>query len=201
VWLGFDWDWRHHHLIHWEPGHERPRDWWQRPPDARRKEIAAPDLRMWRPATRSAPVIVSGRNRGFEAPRFSNSFLTPKAPHEATRQAGRPAEASRVSVTVIGRAPNVGRVPEVSRAPDVRRVPEASRAPDVSRVPQVSHPIERREPAESAFGGPQSSHEVRASSSRGQESRGSVSSGSSHSGGSSGTSSGSSHSGGSSGRH
>ena len=30
VWLGFDWDWHHHHLISWGPGHSRPQGWWQR---------------------------------------------------------------------------------------------------------------------------------------------------------------------------
>jgi len=172
VWLGFDWDWRHHHLISWGRGHERPRDWWQRPPDARRKEITAQNPTTWRPKAQAAPIIVTGRgDRGYEARATSRPFVAPKVPREAPRagvprpaepREARPAaprtEAPRVSVTEIG------------------------------RPPAVSRPVERSEPSESAFGGSQSSREVRESSSRGQESR-SVSSGAARS------------SGGSSGRH
>jgi hypothetical protein len=159
LWLGYDWDWRHHHLISWGPGHLRPRGWWQRPPGTRRKEIPTQDSNLWRPKTRAASVIVAGGDRGYENRPVSHAHAAPTLP--APRLAARPAEAPRVSVTAIGRAPEVRRAPEVSR------------------------PIERGEPSESVFGGSQSSREVRESSSRGQESRGSSGSGESRSGGSS----------------
>jgi hypothetical protein len=176
VWLGFDWDWRHHHLISWGPGHLRPPDWWRRAPGARRKEFPTQDSGLWRPKTHAASVIVAGGDRGYENRPVSRAYAVPRlpAPREAPRPATRPAAAPRVSVTTIGRAPEVNRAPAVSRAPEV------------SRAPAVSRPIQRSEPSESVFGGSQSSREVRESSSRGQESRGSSSAESSRSGGSSG---------------
>lgn len=163
LWLGYDWDWRHHHLIHWGPGHVRPPGWWRLPPAARRRGITVNDSNLWRPKTRAASAIVAGGDRGYENRPVTRAYAAPRlpAPHEASRPAARPVEAPRGGVTVIGRAPAVSRAPEVSR------------------------PIERSEPSESAFGGSQSSREVRESSSRGQESRGSSSSGSSRSEGSS----------------
>jgi hypothetical protein len=148
IWLGYDWDWRRHHLISWGPGHLRPGNWWQLSPAARRQGITANNSNLWRPKTRAASVIMAGGNRGIQDRGFSSSYAAP-------RVAARPAEAPRVGVTVIGRAP------------------------------EVSRPIQRSEPSESVFGGSQSAHEVRESSSRGQESRGSSSFGSSRSGGSS----------------
>ena len=167
VWLGYDWDWRHHHLIRWGPGHLRPQGWWQRPPGARRQGITVNNSNLWRPRTRAPSPIVAGGDRGYENRPVSRASAAPRvpAPREASRPAARPAEAPRVNVTVIGRAP------EVSRA--------------IGRAPEVSRSIQRSEPSESAFGGSQSSREVRESSSRGQESRGSSSSGSSRSEGSS----------------
>jgi hypothetical protein len=160
MWLGFDWDWRHHHLISWGPGHLRPQGWWQLPPAARRQGITTHDSGLWRPKTHATSVIVAGGDRGYENRPVSRAYAAPRLP--ASRPAARPAEAPRVSVTTIGRAP------------------------EVSRAPTVSRTIERGEPSESVFGGSQSAREVRESSSRGQESRGSISSGSSRSEGSSG---------------
>ena len=140
VWLGFDWDWRHHHLISWGPGHPRPRGWWQRPPAERRGEITAQSPGLWRPRTPAASIIVrGGGDRGYEAGHFSGSYLAPKV--AAPREVSRP-----------------------SRAPEVR-------AAEISSPREAARPVERREPTESAFGGTQSSREVRESSSRGQESR------------------------------
>jgi hypothetical protein len=150
AWLGFDWDWHHHHLIHWEPGHERPRGWWQRPPEDRIKEFSQHDANMWRPKTRAAPVIISGGDRGFEPRGSSRSVPVP-----ASREAGRT-------------------IPHTTEAP---RVTVIGRSQDVSR------PVESRGSAESAFGGSQSSREVRESSSRGEASRGTVNIGESRGGG------------------
>jgi hypothetical protein len=155
VWLGFDWDWRNHHLIRWGQGHVRPPDWWHRPPGIRHKEIAVQNSSLWQPRTRPASVIVGGQDRGFENRPASRGNAAPRIPA--------PPKAPRVSVTVIGHAPEVGHAPVVGRAP------EAPRA------------IERGEPSESAFGGSQSSREVRQSSSRGEESRGSSGAGASRS--------------------
>jgi hypothetical protein len=142
VWLGFDWDWRHHHLITWGPGHERPQGWWHLSPGARHEGIAH-DSNLWRPKAHPASVIVAGGNRSFQDRGFSSSYLAPRTPA--------PREETRESVP--------------------------------TRTPEVSRPIERSELSESVFGGSQSAHEVRESSSRGQESRGI--SGSARSGGSS----------------
>ena len=159
VWLGFDWDWRHHHLITWGPGHMRPAGWWHLSPVERHHGITVNDSNLWRPRTRPASVIVAGGDRGYENRPVTRAYAAPRLP--APREASRPAAVSRVSVTTIGHAP------------------------EVSRAPAVSRPIQRSEPSESAFGGSQSSREVRESSSRGQASRGSSSSGASRSGGTS----------------
>jgi hypothetical protein len=95
IWLGYDWDWRHHHLIQWGPDHRRPQNWWQVPAGARYKLIAAQSPAMWRPKTRAASVVVSGGDRGYEAPRA------------VSRPVMRPTQAPRV--TEIGRAPEVSR--------------------------------------------------------------------------------------------
>jgi hypothetical protein len=153
VWMGYDWDWWHHRLITWGPGHERPPGWWHLPPGGRRQGIPTRDPNLWRPITRPASIIVAGGDRGYENRPVSRTHAAPSIP--GLRAPARPVEAPRVSVTVIGRAP------------------AANRAPAVSRAPEVSRPIGRSEPSESAFGGSQSSREVRESSSRGAESRGS----------------------------
>ncbi len=183
LWLGFDWDWRNHHLIAWGRGHERPQDWWHRPPAARHAVIVANNSTPWRPRTRAASVIVAGGDRGYESHGVSRPYATPKplVPGGMTSgfiTTGRGAGVSRPGVqpgvTVIGRGTVAAR-PAVSPGVTI-----------IGHAPEVSRPIERSAPSESAFGGSQSAHEVRDSSSRGQASRGSISSGSSRSGGSSG---------------
>jgi hypothetical protein len=169
VWLGFDWDWRHHHLITWDRNHPRPQDWWHRSAGARRKEITTQNPPMWRPRTQAASIIVrGGGDRGYDAGHFSGSFLAPRV--SAPREVSRPTRAPSVSVTEIGRP--------------AEHAPRGS-VTEVGRPEERSRPIERSEPSESAFGGSQSSHEVRESSSRGQESR-AVSEPARSSGGSSG---------------
>jgi len=162
VWLGFDWDWRHHHLITWGPGHGRPANWWHSSPAVRDRQIAA-DPNLWRPKTRAASVIVTGGERGYEERPVSRAYVAPRPVVPRGMSQG---------VTVIGRGSEGSRP-----APGVTVI---------GRAPEASRPVERSEPSESAFGGSQSAREVRESSSRGQESRGSMSSGSSRSGGSSG---------------
>jgi len=103
VWLGYDWDWRHHRLISWGPGHVRPPGWWKLPPAARRQGITVNDSNLWRPKTRAASGIVAGGDRGYENRPVIRANAAPRLP------------APRVGVTVIGRAPAVSRAPEVSR--------------------------------------------------------------------------------------
>lgn len=172
LWVGYDWDWHHHHLIHWGSGHERPQGWWGRSPGDRRKEIASQHPATWRPQARGESIIVSGRDRGYKERAATRPDLLPKvsAPRSVTHPAvHEPREpAPRVSVTTIGRSAS---------------------EPRGSQPFERSRPVERAEPSESAFGGAQSSREVRESSSRGSESR-SFSSGSFHQSGGGGGSSG-----------
>ncbi|MGD0815053.1 MAG: DUF3300 domain-containing protein [Verrucomicrobiota bacterium] len=154
LWLGFDWDWRRHHLIAWGPGHGRPDGWWHLPP-GQRQGLVPGNGNLWRPKPHPGSVYVGGGDRGYESRPVVRAYAAPRLPASRmpeSRQAARPAEASRVAVT--------------------------------SRAPEVSRPVQRSEPSESLFGGSQSSREVRESSSRGQESRGSMSVGSSRSEGS-----------------
>jgi hypothetical protein len=163
LWLGFDWDWRHHHLITWGPGHLRPANWWGSSPAARRAAIAASNPPLWGSRPRGS-IIVTGGDRGYENSTGFHAHAAPSVP--APRAASR-------GVTVIG------------RTSEVSRPVEAPRAAIIGRALVVSRPVERSQPSESVFGGSQSASEVRESSSRGEESR-SISSGSSRSGGSSG---------------
>jgi hypothetical protein len=161
-WLGFDWDWHHHHLISWGPGHPRPHDWWQRSPGARHN--FGRDTGLWRPnVPRGGRVIIAGGDRGYGA---SESRAFRVAPRPAPRSGIRPAVpaslAPRVDVTVIGQHSDAGRLQEAPR--------EAERSS-----------------SESVFGGSASSREIRQSSARGESSRASggvmIGGGGGHSGG------------------
>ena len=164
AWLGFDWDWRHHHLISWGAEHPRPHGWWQRAPNVRAEGNAWRDGSVWRAQPRAGRVVVAGGDRGYENRPAFHPSPAPRVPmtREAPQRSSRPAE--------------------IQQAPEVQRAPEITRAPEASRSAAFSRPIERSAP-ESVFGGSQSSREVRESSSRGQESRGFSSGGASHSGG------------------
>jgi hypothetical protein len=167
-WLGYDWDWHHHHLITWGQGHDRPRGWWQRPPAERIVGAGGHNMNLWRPQTRSAPVMVLGGDRGFAERGIGRSVPQP-APHEAGRSIPHPSQAP--NVTVIGRNSGGSHSSPPSGVTVIGRTPEYSRA------------VESRGSSESAFGGSQSAREVRESSSRGEESRGTVSIGASRGGG------------------
>jgi len=162
LWLGFDWDWHHHHLITWGPGHWRPGNWWHSSPAERRTAIVG-DANLWRPRTRSASVVVAGGDRGYERGAVSRSYVVPRPMVPRGMTSG---------FTTIGRGTETSR-------------PAVSPGVTVIGRSEPARPVERSEPSESAFGGSQSASQVRESSSRGQESR-SVSFGSSRSGGSSG---------------
>lgn len=146
LWLGYDWNWHDHHLIHWTADHPRPRGWWQQ--GGGRRKFPAGNANLWRPRTAPAPIIVrGGADRGYGNVSAARHIIMPRVP--APREAARPA--ARSGVTVIGRSSEPARAVE----------PRASE----------SRPEFRAEPSESAFGGAQSSREVRESSSRGEASR------------------------------
>ncbi len=153
LWLGFDWNWHHHHLIHWGADYPRPAGWWSHPASWRRGQIGRiRDSNMWRPQpVRAGRVLVSGGDRGYVSRDFYRAMPNVPAPRVRTTES---------------RTVTVNRTVEVSR-------PE-------ERAPAV------RESSESAFGGEQSSREIRASSFRGAESRSSVSFGGGGGGGHSG---------------
>jgi hypothetical protein len=165
VWLGFDWDWREHHLIHWGHGHERPQNWWHESPAIRHRELST-HFNYWQPINHApAPIIAGGRgDRGFEQRSTPRTFAMPResAPH--------------VNVTTIGRTSDQGRYEERTRPQETIRPAERTAPPEErARPPQETvRPAERSEPSESAFGGSQSASEVRESSSRGEESRSSA---------------------------
>ena len=109
AWLGYDWDWSGHHLVHWGPGHERPAGWWSHPPAWRHDQlIHAHDV--WQLAPQPGHVIVRGGDRGYEGRRIFVGAPT------------RPAPRVRVSET---RTVTENRTVDVSRAP-VRQAPESA---------------------------------------------------------------------------
>jgi hypothetical protein len=156
VWLGYDWDWRHHRLLSWGRGHERPGGWWRLPP-SRRGDGGAEPWQPRPPRERGGSVIIAGGNQRLQNRGFSSSFIAPRTP--APRPPERSQERNSVSVTTIGR-------PTESFRPT-----ESIHPAESFRAPEISRPAERSEPSESAFGGAQSAREVRESSSRGTESR------------------------------
>ena len=66
-WLIGDFDWRHHHLYHWDHDHPRPHGWWHQPPQYRANYLNAGHARVW-----VAPNRVGfapnggGYDRGYE---------------------------------------------------------------------------------------------------------------------------------------
>jgi hypothetical protein len=181
VWLGFDWDWRHHHVIAWGPGHSRPGDWWRRPPGERVAPRGAP---LWHPSGH-ATIGARGADRGFgDTFRPGRvSLPTSPAPQEGfqARSGGPAARGTTPSVTIRGtEAPheftpgNVARPPtEIARPPtEVARPPAEISRPSVSAPAPRPAPEIRESPGVSAFGGPDSSFQAHAASERGAQSFG-----------------------------
>jgi hypothetical protein len=106
LWMGYDWDWRNHHLISWGPGHERPQGWWHTSP-GRRPGISGGET-IWRPQRPAGSVILAGGNHGLQDRGFSSSYL-PRSP------------APRVSpgITVIGGSHEAIHPTEAGKAPEV----------------------------------------------------------------------------------
>jgi hypothetical protein len=77
-WLGCDWDWHHHGLIFWGPGHERPGDWWHRPPGERHAYIGGNPLPRWHAGVGVGARVAHGNlDRGYEAPAVYRSYARP----------------------------------------------------------------------------------------------------------------------------
>jgi hypothetical protein len=170
-WLGYDWDWRHHNLISWGPGHLRPNDWWRRPPAQRVAPRGAP---VWRPAPRGVAGRSLGADRGFAGQVFNPARVAaPRTPAPDRRSL--PAE----SAAPRGEAPFViSRPPVDNRAGAENRAPVESRPAPEIRAPAQSRPApEMRAPSVSGSFGPENSGEARQSSVRGSESRSSSSGG------------------------
>jgi hypothetical protein len=167
-WLGYDWDWRNHHVIAWGAGHQRPGDWWQRAPGNRQ---APQGVAVWHPASRVSTAASRGADRGFSAATYSaarvNIPATP-APQEGLQSragiAPRAGVAAASGGMIVGGARPEVAPREVAPAAVSRPAIESRPAPEVREQPSVS-----------AFGGPESSFEARQSSARGVESRSTMS--------------------------
>jgi Protein of unknown function (DUF3300) len=178
LWLGFDWDWHHHHIIAWGPGHLRPAGWWRLAPSQRIAPRGAP---LWHPSSHST-VLAHGPDRGFGDTVRSGRVNMPGTPAPAEGFAARQGQPARGNV---GNAPGGafrGTEPSHEITPgNVARPPtEIARPPAEIARPAVSAPIARSAPAPeireapgvSAFGGPDSSSQARAASARGAQSMG-----------------------------
>jgi hypothetical protein len=161
-WLVYDWDWRHHSIIAWGPGHPRPGNWWHRSPQQRVAAIVRGGGSVWRPAGRGYVAASHAADRGWALDMRGNGV----------REVGRPAQ-SPIDRPVIrpATAPPESRVLE---RPEARPSLEAARPSFEARPPVESRPAfePRGVSGVGVFGGPQSSFEARESSARGMESRG-----------------------------
>jgi hypothetical protein len=102
LWLGYDWDWAHHHLITWGPGHWRPQGWWHLPPGQRSQGILANKPGFWQSRPRPVTVVVGGGDRGYENRPVYRTYAAPRLP--APRSS-----APRASVVAPSRAPEISR--------------------------------------------------------------------------------------------
>ncbi len=179
-WLGYDWDWRNHHIIAWGAGHARPGDWWQRAPGYRQ---APPGVPIWHPSSRVAASAPRGADRGFSAATYGAARVhTPAtpAPQEVLQSRAGIAPRAGVAAASGGMIGGGARVEAPARAGPpaaVSRPPIESRPAVQSRPPVEARPAPqvREQPSVSAFGGPESSFEARQSSARGVESRSTMS--------------------------
>jgi hypothetical protein len=167
-WLGYDWDWRNHHLIAWGAGHPRPGDWWQRAPGNRQAPQGVP---IWHPASRVSTIASRSADRGFSAETYSAARIhIPATPAPQEGLQSRAGIAPRAGVAAASGGMIVGGArPEVAPR---EAAPAAVSRPAIESRPA---PEVREQPSVSAFGGPDSSFEARQSSARGVESRRSMS--------------------------
>src|ERR1700722_1283423 len=145
VWLGYDWDWHHHGVVRWGPGHPRPGNWWHQTPVERHTYLAGHPRAVWDDGGTRAVGARGGWHRGFATP------------------------------TERGRAPIVVNVPPAPLArqsePIVVRQSTPTYRPPVA-APVERAPVIRSAPSTGFFVGGQSGHEAVESSSRGAASRG-----------------------------
>lgn len=146
IWLGYDWDWHHHGLVSWGPGHPRPGNWWHQTPGQRHSYLSGHPPPPWHSGAGIAVAAMHGSwERGYEAPAITRSFAHPTAiPH--------------------GPAPSIG----VVRPAPVER--QTFAAPRVEAPREVFHSA----PSAGFFGGGQTGREAVESSARGGASRGSA---------------------------
>jgi hypothetical protein len=152
LWWNHDWDWHHHNVIYWDPGHPRPHDWWTRPP-IQRHDI--PGAHVWRaPAGR---VVAYTGDRGYVRP----TTPTRPAPHVEPFRPSPAPQRPRPDPVVGQRAPNTHLPAPREPAPPVERLnPAPAPAP------------ERAGGYNGMFGGGESPRSTETFSSRGAESRG-----------------------------
>jgi hypothetical protein len=104
-WLTGDFDWQHHHIIRWPPGHPRPGTWWSDPPG--RRDFG--QTTVWHPVNRPITVVSVG-DRGYRQPGGATGdrpIARPLLPRRGPGIPGRPERARgpsrpESSVTYIG---------------------------------------------------------------------------------------------------
>jgi len=184
IWLRHDWDWHHHHLIEWGPGHPRPTHWWTGPA---RNRVAPPNATYWRGPARGSGVSAGRADRGFATGTVHNTQRL-AAPSSPAPSSGAPREIRGGTVAVVpgGHVETTPRIStEIGRvatpSAGVRPGVEAHSLPSVTRMAPVERaPSAGGSSGGGAFGGAESSFEARQSSVRGVESRSTISAPSSH---------------------
>jgi hypothetical protein len=151
-WLVYDWDWYHHHIIAWGPGHPRPGNWWNRSPAQRVATIARGGGAIWQHPGRGYIASSHPADRGFANVEIHGNGFRP-APRPAEIAVGR-------SVVQPATPPPSSRVLEARPEPETRAPVESRSAYEPRGYSGVG-----------VFGGPQNSSEARQSSARGMESR------------------------------
>jgi hypothetical protein len=151
VWLNWDFDWGHHHIIVWGRDHPRPLNWWHEP--ARQRNTG--QVTVWHPQNYPGTVGVNRGDRGYGV---NNRTVVAKQSVVAT----------------VGRSVSDTAAPRQIPAPAARLEAPAIRSsmPVARPTPApVEHqaPISRPE-STGAFIGIQSSHDTRTYSDRGQQS-------------------------------
>jgi hypothetical protein len=183
LWLPYDWDWRHHHVFAWGPGHPRPGNWWTQPG---RNRVAPRGVTVWHGPGRVANGGAGRADRGFAPETFRPARLTaPAAPAPPVGRAAVAPSANRPGIVLpTGRAavaPSANRpgiVPNSSGEIRIGAAPQTwqnlSRGVTAPSTSSAHAPESRAPSGGGAFGGSESSSEARQSSVRGVESRSST---------------------------
>ncbi|MGA2787051.1 MAG: DUF3300 domain-containing protein [Verrucomicrobiota bacterium] len=146
IWLNFDFDWWHHHIIVWGRDHPRPPNWWHEPSHQQNTGHTT----VWHPHNNyPGPGAAKHGDRGWGA--ANNRTVVVNQPVVAT----------------VGRSVSDSAAPRQNPAPAARLSTPVTR-PAPAPV-QYSQPVSRPE-SSGTFIGIQSSHDTRAYSNRGQQS-------------------------------